>query len=121
MKYNIEEVSEQLLDLEQGKELIFDIDANLIEGLEYSFFKKESLEIILKSCINDNTDIVNQINVDKILDRHVKEVFTYTQIMQNAIKNVLGEYNYDLLNRLKLYWKIDYVKNLLIIEKSRGV
>lgn len=116
-----ENLKEHLTHLKKGKKICFRIDEkdseSILNKLLYLMIGIQSLENLFKTCLLEKNDVLNEININKVLEKYTKSQFEFEKIKKDFILKILGEENYILLGKQGLSWLFDPTTNLLIINK----
>jgi hypothetical protein len=111
-------LTKKIKNLEKNKSIKIDIDTEVSNTFKHLTLKKNSLESIVNNCIVDNSDVINKINLEKILTKYVQNDIKYDDYVKKTLINYLGKENYFLMYDLNLQWEIDWTFDKLIITNN---
>ncbi len=106
-----------LMELEEGATVVVPLDKDKVRALDYLYIKQRSIQSLFRMLMIEDTEIVNSVNAQKVLEMYAETEREYQTLLNDLILSAVGKDNYFYMNEEGLFWRIDPVLNCLTIGR----
>lgn len=114
---NEDNILDQIMSLKGEERIFVTIDAEASKELQHLFYKRQALNNLFMSYMNNTAEQASQMSLEALVDRYAQSYVKESDVIATVGIGVLGKELYDYLSHSHSphYFIIDYLYHQLII------